>query len=259
MKAWFVLLCALGIASALVAGCGGSKKEASQSITLGSLAFSDHGTKDASAVSSLSLEIDDFYFSPSFIKGKPGESLKLSLANDSNSLHNLSIAAIGVDQDIQPKGKAEVTVTFPQSGVLLFLCKYHTGQGMNGELLAGDATPQAAAAAAATIKVATSPALGQILTDGAGLTLYLNKNDVVGSGKSIVNGNLATAWPPLVLATGSPVKPSGLSGDLTLITRDDGTKQVAYKGQPLYRYSRDTNAGDANGQAVGNVWFVVAP
>ncbi|MEO8540687.1 MAG: hypothetical protein ABI577_13190, partial [bacterium] len=42
----------------------------------------------------------------------------------------------------------------------------------------------------------------------------------------------------------------------SLITRDDGAKQIAYNGKPLYRYGPDKAPGDANGQGIGNVWFV---
>jgi predicted lipoprotein with Yx(FWY)xxD motif len=48
---------------------------------------------------------------------------------------------------------------------------------------------------------------------------------------------------------GEPLKTPDLPGELTLITRDDGTKQVAYKGVPLYHFAQDTAAGDINGQA----------
>ncbi len=251
---------AIALFAALAAACGGgSDEESSKQLTLGALTVSDHGTKDITKSSTFDVEADDFYFSPTFLKGNAGEKVTLTFENDSNSLHNVSIAALGIDKDIPAKGKVDVNVTFPNSGAVLFVCKYHTGQGMNGELLVGDATPQALAPVSATVKIANSGTLGPLLTDGAGLSLYTYKNDVPNSGKSAVNGNLATAWPPLVLAGGSPVPASGLTGELTLITRDDGTKQVAYKGMPLYRYARDTSAGDTNGQNVGGVWFVVAP
>jgi predicted lipoprotein with Yx(FWY)xxD motif len=149
----------------------------------------------------------------------------------------------------------------PQSGVLLFICKLHTTQGMNGELLVGDAQPQAASAevAAPTVKLRDAGPLGKILVDNAGRTLYLYTNDVVGSGRSAVSGTLAVAWPPLTLPAGEPLKTPDITGELTLITRDDGTKQVAYKGMPLYYFAQDTAAGDINGQARGNVWYVLNP
>ena len=42
-----------------------------------------------------------------------------------------------------------------------------------------------------------------------------------------------------------------------MITRDDGTKQLAFYGHPLYRFEGDTAAGETNGQGSGGVWFLV--
>ena len=134
----------LGAALFLALACGGSE---GKELTLGSVKVSDHGTKDVSALSSLALEVDDYYFEPTFLRGKPGQALKVEIANESSTLHNFTIASLGIDKDISGKGKVAVDVSFPQSGVLLFVCKYHTGQGMNGELLVGDATPQPAGSA----------------------------------------------------------------------------------------------------------------
>ena len=52
--------------------------------------------------------------------------------------------SLGIDKDVPAKGKIDIEVTFPASGVALFTCKYHAAQGMSGELLVGDASPQAA-------------------------------------------------------------------------------------------------------------------
>jgi plastocyanin len=52
---------------------------------------------------------------------------------------------------------------------------------------------------------------------------------------------------------------TGVTGTLATIKRDDGTTQVTYNGIPLYYYIKDTKAGDLNGQALNNVWFLVAP
>jgi len=88
------------------------------------------------------------------------------------------------------------------------------------------------------------------------MTLYTYNNDVANSGKSAVSGGLLQAWPALTLASGTPAKPSGLAGDLATITRDDGSKQVTYKGLPLYLFQRDQKPGDVTGQNVAG--FVVA-
>ncbi|MGH2633753.1 MAG: hypothetical protein ACRDG3_10125 [Tepidiformaceae bacterium] len=113
--------------------------------------------------------------------------------------------------------------------------------------------------AAATIVLASNAAYGTILTDGAnGRTLYTFGADTAGSGTSACSGACATNWPPL-LSTSVPAAPSGLTGQLGLITRTDGTKQVTVGGKPLYLFKADIAAGDAKGQGInafGGVWSV---
>jgi predicted lipoprotein with Yx(FWY)xxD motif len=75
----------------------------------------------------------------------------------------------------------------------------------------------------------------------------------------VVNGALAQAWPPLITTSTTPPTVSGASGTFTIISRDDGSKQVAYNGMPLYRFANDTAPGDTKGDKLGNVWFVAKP
>jgi plastocyanin len=112
-----------------------------KSITLGDLTFSDHGTNDVKGQTELHLEADNYYFEPTFLRGTPGQKLKLEIENESGTLHNFSIAEQHIDVDIPRKGKVVVEVTFPSSGVVRFICKFHESRGMNGELLTGDAKP----------------------------------------------------------------------------------------------------------------------
>jgi YVTN family beta-propeller protein len=115
-----------------------------KSVTLGGVTYADHGTKDVRNVSKLELEADDYYFSPTFLRGKPGQKLTLVVESEAGTLHNISIPTLGIDKDIPPKGKVQVTVTFPASGVLAFFCKFHGSVGMNGQLLTGDTAPSGA-------------------------------------------------------------------------------------------------------------------
>ena len=46
---------------------------------------------------------------------------------------------------------------------------------------------------------------------------------------------------------------------LEVVKRDDGSPQWAYKGKPLYFYSKDMKQGERNGDNFKNVWHVVAP
>ncbi len=118
-----------------------SPSEKSKSVTLGGVAYADHGTKDVRNRSKLELEADDYYFSPTFVRGQPGQKLTLVVENEASTLHNISIPALGIDHDIPPKGKVALDVTFPASGMLAISCKFHGSLGMNGQLLTGDATP----------------------------------------------------------------------------------------------------------------------
>lgn len=116
-------------------------------------------------------------------------------------------------------------------------------------------------AGAIELKVATgSGSVGSYLTGANGMTLYIFAKDTAGDGKSACNGDCATKWPPLVVASLAEVKAdSGATGALALANRDDGTKQVTYKGLPLYYFAADKAAGDTTGQGVGGVWVVAAP
>jgi predicted lipoprotein with Yx(FWY)xxD motif len=96
--------------------------------------------------------------------------------------------------------------------------------------------------------------LGTILTGPTGMTLYTFVTDK-GDGKSTCNGACARKWPPFTPARDAPAPAEPLS----LVTRDDGGKQYAWKGKPLYYYAEDTKPGETTGQNAGKAWFVVQP
>jgi len=120
-------------------------------------------------------------------------------------------------------------------------------------LLAGllVAATGALAQAAAPAKVADT-SKGKALVDAKGMTLYTFDRDA--TGKSNCNGQCAQNWPPLMAAAGAAT-----SGDWSVVTRDDGSKQWAYKGKPLYGWVKDTKPGDVTGDGVNNVWHIATP
>ena len=87
-----------------------------------------------------------------------------------------------------------------------------------------------------------------------GMTLYTFDKDTAGNGKSVCNGGCATNWPPFMAADSD--KPSG---DFTIVTRDDGKKQWAAKGWPLYYWAKDTKPGDKTGDGVNGTWKTAKP
>ena len=103
---------------------------------------------------------------------------------------------------------------------------------------------------------ASAPAMasGGVLTGPNGMTLYTFDKDAAGSGKSVCNGPCATNWPPL-MATDT----DKASGDYSIVTRDDGKKQWALKGKPLYYWVKDSKPGDMTGDGFNKVWQVAKP
>ena len=93
-----------------------------------------------------------------------------------------------------------------------------------------------------------------VLVGTNSMTLYTFDKDEPKSGKSVCNGQCAALWPPLMAS--ADAKPSG---DWTVVTRDDGSKQWAYKGKPLYHWVKDAKPGDKTGDGVNNVWKVAKP
>jgi predicted lipoprotein with Yx(FWY)xxD motif len=91
-----------------------------------------------------------------------------------------------------------------------------------------------------------------MLVNTKGMTLYTFDRDVAGSGKSVCNGDCAKKWPPMMAAAAD--KPVG---DLAVISRDDGQKQWAYKGKPLYTWPEDQEPGEKYGDNYLKVWHIV--
>jgi len=113
-----------------------ASESAGGTITVGSDTANNHGSKEVDNITSVEVEMDDFYFGPTVLTGSPGQKLTIELKNESKAgtLHNFSLSDQNIDQDVQADQSTEVTVTFPQSGFLEFFCKYHKSSGMVGEL-----------------------------------------------------------------------------------------------------------------------------
>ena len=106
------------------------------------------------------------------------------------------------------------------------------------------------------VNVAYNAKIGNYLVNGAGFTLYTFSADTPNSGKSACYTSCATFWPAFY--TSKLTVPAGLNAsDFGIINRTDGTKQITYKGAPLYLFVKDTAAGQVNGEGVnafGGVW-----
>lgn len=127
----------------------------------------------------------------------------------------------------------------------------NNGSGSGVQAASAGTSAKAPAASGAVVSIAQTK-LGKTLVDAEGRTLYVYAQDTMGASKC--DAGCAAIWPPLG-ASGALKAGDGV-GTLSTITRDDGTKQVAVNGHPLYTFTGDTAAGAVTGQGVEN--FFVA-
>lgn len=118
-------------------------------------------------------------------------------------------------------------------------------------------TPKPFIAAGIVVGFACNVAVAQVVAERAGLmtnpqghTLYMFDKD--SSGKSVCNGSCAAAWPPFMAKDDAKG-----NGRLTIVMRDDGGKQWAVDGKPLYFFAADAQPGDVKGDGQGGVWHVI--
>ena len=70
--------------------------------------------------------------------------------------------------------------------------------------------------------------------------------------RRVCNEGCIAAWPALAAKADDKA-----SGDFSVISRDDGSKQWAHKGKPLYLWVNDKKAGDTTGDNFNKIWHVV--
>ena len=125
------------------------------------------------------------------------------------------------------------------------------------------AAPAPVAPAGPALTASPTDALGTVVVDGTGYTLYRFDKDKPKPSKSNCNGSCATQWPPVLVASADEAKAVKLdgvdAGAVGTVKRADGKLQLTIGGWPVYRYSGDKAAGDTTGQGVGKVWFAVTP
>jgi predicted lipoprotein with Yx(FWY)xxD motif len=119
------------------------------------------------------------------------------------------------------------------------------------------ASAPVSAADAPTVSLRTGDQ-GTFLVGPNGMTLYIFKKDQ--PSRSNCAEKCVDNWPLLTVAEGAtPTAGEGVPGKLEVINCADGKTQVAYNGQPLYYWVKDTAAGQTTGEGVGNVWYLARP
>lgn len=96
----------------------------------------DHGTKTFTTETfELELELDNFYFEPTFIKA-PGESkATLELFNEGSATHTFTIDALNIDEQLSPDARKTIEVELGTETRYEFYCRFHGDQGMRGAFM----------------------------------------------------------------------------------------------------------------------------
>jgi predicted lipoprotein with Yx(FWY)xxD motif len=143
------------------------------------------------------------------------------------------------------------------AGVLAAACSSSTTTPPANAGSGNGTTSTTSGSASAVVHVGRVGSLGTVLTNAQGMTLYRYTPDK----KNVSNctGSCASLWPPLTVPAGtaSVTAVHGAGGTLGTIKRSDGSTQVTFNGIPLYTYTGDAKAGQANGEGLDGIWFVI--
>ena len=110
-----------------------------------------------------------------------------------------------------------------------------------------------------TVFVASNMALGTVLVNAQGRTIYYFVPER--GGRVVCTGQCTNAWPPVFVSSMAPTAGTALPGQLGVIARA-GSEQITYNHWPLYTFAGDGGPDQTNGQGVfgfGGKWFVATP
>jgi predicted lipoprotein with Yx(FWY)xxD motif len=91
---------------------------------------------------------------------------------------------------------------------------------------------------------------GSVLVDSSGQALY--SADEEAGGMVLCTDECNSFWTPLTVGSGTP-SGSSIPGELGVVTRPDGARQVTYDGKLLYSFSLDS-AGEVTGDGFSDAF-----
>lgn len=101
----------------------------------GSPKINDHGTRTFTGQNfELEMELDDFYFEPTFVKSPGGATAMVKLHNEGSVPHTFTIDALNADHEVAPNKTMEFTLSIGTETRYEFYCRFHKDQGMRGAL-----------------------------------------------------------------------------------------------------------------------------
>jgi plastocyanin len=99
----------------------------------GEIEYNDEGTETFTETNfDVELELDSFYFKPTFIKAPGGSMAMITLTNESDVPHTFTADELDVDEELQPGDSKEIEVDIGTESRYEFYCRFHQGQGMRG-------------------------------------------------------------------------------------------------------------------------------
>ena len=115
-------------------GGNGGSSQGSGTKTIAGQQVNFHASANVSGKSSVEIKAEDFFFTPTVVTGKAGQTIELEVKNEGTTTHNFSLPSSHISKNLSPGQSAKFKITFPQSGTALFHCAIHAFEGMRGAL-----------------------------------------------------------------------------------------------------------------------------
>lgn len=142
------------------------------------------------------------------------------------------------------------------AGVLLLAACGATETPSAAPAAASGAVSGTASTTGVTELKTTTTALGDVVSDGSGMTLYMFTKDAKDATSSACTGECLVTWPPAIAGPGLP-QLKGVTGKVGTIDTEDGRKQLTLSGWPLHYFAKDEAPGAVLGQGIDGVWYVL--
>ncbi|MGH2673841.1 MAG: cupredoxin domain-containing protein [Actinomycetota bacterium] len=125
---------------------GGEEQQEEGSVTIAGQEATNRGSADVTGASQTDVELADFSFAPTVLEGEAGQALSVELSNSGMAPHTFTVDEQDVDVQLGAGESGQADVTFPESGALVFYCRFHVAGGMLGGLSVGGDLAAAAGA-----------------------------------------------------------------------------------------------------------------
>ena len=96
----------------------------------------DAGTYSVAGSETLEMTAREFAFSPTLVLGPPDLAVEIDLVAEGGGTHSFTLPEEEIDQDVAGGETVRISTRFPDTGTIVFFCKYHRERGMVGGLTA---------------------------------------------------------------------------------------------------------------------------